>query len=133
LVKKSYLYLGIPPLTTINNPISVINFRPIKIEKNEVSLIVKEIWSKGSRNKLTSLTKAASIYSNEDNITSSKVVKKASENSKGLIYQEKNSKKVSNVSKLSLVINWISYLIFDKDVIKRLLHVYVMKSELCDK
>jgi len=36
LVKKSYLYLGIPPLTTIKRPISITNLIPINIDKNEV-------------------------------------------------------------------------------------------------
>ena len=39
LVKKSYLYLGIPPLTTIKRPISMTNLIPINIDKNEVVFI----------------------------------------------------------------------------------------------
>jgi hypothetical protein len=41
-VRKSYLYQGIPPLTTISKPINIINFRPMKIDRNEVTFSVEK-------------------------------------------------------------------------------------------
>lgn len=50
---------------------------------------------------------------------------------KGFMYHEKIKKKVSNTSKLNLVIYLlVFYFIFDKDAINLVLHVYVINKEL---
>jgi len=47
------------------------------------------------------------------------------------MYHEKIKKKVSNTSKLNLVIYLLFfYFIFDKDAINLVLHVYVINKEL---
>lgn len=46
-VKKSYLYLGIPPLTTINSAMSITNFILMNIDSRDVTLRVVSAPNKG--------------------------------------------------------------------------------------
>jgi hypothetical protein len=87
LVKKSYLYRGIPPLITINNPIKKMNLSPIKIERYDVIFIVLNRYNIGSNKVLKVYVKTIIINSKVDIITNWVFINRASLNIKGLIYQ----------------------------------------------
>lgn len=112
LVKKSYLYLGIPPRTTINKPINITNFIPIKIDKNEVVFIELVILKMGVMIEFKVLKERISKDKINDTIKNCNHTNVESWTIKGFIYHEKKRLIVSNISKLRLVINFIIVIIY---------------------
>jgi hypothetical protein len=93
LVKKSYLYLGIPPRTTTRSPINIINFIPMNMDKYEVSFIVDSIcingFSKLEVKLVININKIINVVVNEY----CTVLIKFWDTNKGFIYHEKIKKK----------------------------------------